>query len=91
VKRCTADTTELLEYYTRLLDLYTTRATESLGTRYCDARVLTVSFSRSLAMNSALDSLFCFLAAKASSARNKVLSVRKPTIPKKPGLSLSLL
>jgi hypothetical protein len=42
-------------------------------------------------MNSALDSLFCSLAAKASSARNKVLLVRKPTILKKPGLSLLLL
>jgi hypothetical protein len=87
----TTDTTELLEYYARLLDLYTARAAESLGTRCCDAGVLTISFSWFLVMNSALDNLFCFLAAKVSSARNRILSVRKPTIPKKPGLSLLLL
>jgi hypothetical protein len=50
-----------------------------------------VSFSWSLVMNSTLDSSFCFLAAKALSARNRVLSVRKPTILKKPGLLLLLL
>jgi hypothetical protein len=87
----TTDTTKLLEYYARLLDLYTTRATESLGTRCCDAGILTIRFSRFLAMNSALDNLFCFLAAKVSSARNRISLVRKPTILKKSGLLLSLL
>jgi len=44
--------------------------------------VLTVSYSRSLAINLALCSLFYFVFIKVLSARNRVLLVYRPIIPK---------